>query len=727
MNSRFEFALSQLKGSDWERFERIASVFLVEEFPTLRTMACPSGDGGRDAELFSPDNGASVVLQYSVQEDWRAKVQTTAKRVSENLPNARLIIYVTNQVLGARGDDLKKQIFGDYKLFVDFRDRTFFLDRVDRSSATQIAAEKLAQELVDPITLPIGSGTRTSQHLTTQEARAAHVYLSLQMQDDVQDKGLTKLTFEALVRSAMTNTSPDQLMSRTEICARVRSLVPNHSKEHIDALTNSAIRRLDKKVIRAYPNNTFCLNHDEVVRAEEFAATREVEEAELKEEITTVVRMVTEKTQSPGFTITSMAARVRRVIDDCLLERAEAFAHVVISGKLEQFASEHLRAATQKDIALNSPPKGSPEGNVDLIMNLVTETLSSRSEHISAHLRNLSDAYTLMAFLRQTPDIQAAVQKIFAHGEIWVDTSILLPLIAEELFPTEQARTFQQIFSICVDAGLSFYVTSGVIEELEAHIKNSLACSQSSSLWNGQAPFLLQAYLQVGRPIGQFSGWLEELRGYQQPTKDLEEYLQETFRIELQDFQNELQLVPNEVRFALDTLWSESQRRKRERRNIAIDSLNIDRLSKHDSESYLGVVWRRKKEKNSTLGYSAWWLTFDHVALRAADYLAKNTSFPAPDSPVLSIDFLAQYVSLGPIRAKVPKSRVQTVPVVIEPSLVRFLTTDLMSKAEEIRNEMVGIPERIIRRHVRDFLNSERRKLGPMAKRGIETFYEELS
>jgi hypothetical protein len=50
----FKLALDRLKPSDWEDFERLASDFLAAEFTNLRTMAHPSGDGGRDSELFSP-------------------------------------------------------------------------------------------------------------------------------------------------------------------------------------------------------------------------------------------------------------------------------------------------------------------------------------------------------------------------------------------------------------------------------------------------------------------------------------------------------------------------------------------------------------------------------------------------------------------------------------------------------------------------------------------------
>ncbi|MFB6415093.1 MULTISPECIES: hypothetical protein [Bradyrhizobium] len=87
---RFLLALSGLKPSDWERFERLASTFLVSEWPKLRTMASPSGDGGRDSELFCADGAPNLAIQYSVQLDWAEKIRATAKRLAETFSQASI-------------------------------------------------------------------------------------------------------------------------------------------------------------------------------------------------------------------------------------------------------------------------------------------------------------------------------------------------------------------------------------------------------------------------------------------------------------------------------------------------------------------------------------------------------------------------------------------------------------------------------------------------------------
>lgn len=148
--NRFELALERLDATQWARFEQFASAFLTKDFPGLRTVASPGGDGGRDAELYSPENESTVVLQYSVTPNWKPKIKATAKRVSVNLKNARELIYVTNQVIGAKADEIRREIRREYKLSLDVRDRSYFLDRYSGETDLESVATRLCRDIVDP-------------------------------------------------------------------------------------------------------------------------------------------------------------------------------------------------------------------------------------------------------------------------------------------------------------------------------------------------------------------------------------------------------------------------------------------------------------------------------------------------------------------------------------------------------------------------------------------------
>ena len=147
---RFEFALERIRASDWNRFEALASEFLVSEFPNLRTTANPSGDGGRDSELFSPEGSPKILFQFSVSQDWEAKIKKTVARINTTFPDALMLTYVTNQLIGASADKLKKQVREQNKLILDIYDKSWFVDRMMSNEQRMLAAEKLAVEFVDP-------------------------------------------------------------------------------------------------------------------------------------------------------------------------------------------------------------------------------------------------------------------------------------------------------------------------------------------------------------------------------------------------------------------------------------------------------------------------------------------------------------------------------------------------------------------------------------------------
>src|SRR5690606_31970268 len=115
-----------------------------------------------------------------------------------------------------------------------------------------------------------------------------------------------------------------------------------------------------------------------------------------------------------------------------------------------------------------------------LFMGCVEKLLENPTPGVSSYLRRISDAYTLRAFLRQTPDVQEAVRKMFSFGEIWLDTSFILPIFGESLLPKSD-RNFTRLARAAVNAGLTLRVSPGVIEEVERHMNRARVCANTPS------------------------------------------------------------------------------------------------------------------------------------------------------------------------------------------------------------------------------------------------------
>jgi hypothetical protein len=471
MSARLELALDLLKPTDWRRFEQFASSFLVNEFPGLVDMSAASGDGGRDAEVFSLADDPTQFFQYSVTPDWAQKIRDTAKRLNQTHPGAQVLVYASPKRIGADGDSLKQELRKLHRLHLEIRDKHYFTVRHASSHITETASERLAVDIVDPYLASKGVKQNGGSALTFSETRAAHLFLMLQLKDDTGEKGLTKLSFEAVVRSILANTDANNRMARADLLTLTKELLPGLSEPRVEELTLAALARLTKRqVVRIHQKDgTVCLSFEESTKVREQLAMCELDEGALDEQIETATRAELSEPVEPKD-VAPVVIRARRILRRCLYARAETFASAVLNGRISTFALDHLRELILQDLNTLPPKKGAHEGDPGVLHGCISRVLNDTAAPVYRYLKGLADAYTLMAFLRSTPDVQTAVQKIFSHGEVWLDTTVILPMIAEELLDENQGR-IQRILAMTRQAGIDLYTTNGVLEELASHIK----------------------------------------------------------------------------------------------------------------------------------------------------------------------------------------------------------------------------------------------------------------
>lgn len=726
---RFALALERLQGSDWKRFEDFASAFLTSDYPNLRTVASPSGDEGRDAELFSPAGDTAVVLQYSVSKDWAAKIRKTVRKIKANLPEAKILVYVTNQQIGAVADDLRRSVRVNNKLVLDIVERSYFLERFEGDSHREAVAEQLAKEIVDPFLESRGVFERKGQALTNIEAQAAHLFLALQWEDDTREKGLTNIAFDALVRSVLRNSDSRNRVKRADVHKEICAILHTHSPDEIVRQADLALSRLTKKVIRHWEkDDEFCLTHEERLQLNDRLANIEQSDIQLSVDIAAIVQSLAplSKPFCPEA-VQFISSLVRKVVEVFLLSRGELFASALSTGQMQQLGLEDIREFSRSEIR-SREDLPLPAGElIDLTTVAVERVLIQPSETIEGYLRDISDAYTLLAFLRHTPDVQSAARKMFSDGEIWLDTSTLLPWFAEDLLPREKWK-FRNMFSIAREAGLKLRVTAGVIEEVERHMNRCFTCARlPPKEWKGQIPFLLTFYIATGRAQYGFGNWLQTFRGEQRPQDDIAEYLREFAGIETGTLDADVSRVDGDLRVAVKEVWTQIHETRRHAAGAELDPILTYRLAQHDMENYIGTIERRTRQGQSAFGYTSWWLTLDHLAFSVKKRVDDRLGRKSPSSPVMSADFLLNYLSFGPVRGKVAKLTDGTLPVALDPALVDYLSPDLLEIARAVREDSRDLPEHVIRRKVRDALDQARRRIGIVTMKGVRVLSEALS
>ena len=496
----FELALDKTRSSDWEYFEELSSGFLASEFTSLRTMASPSGDGGRDSELFSSDGATYVAVQYSVAKDFDPKVMRTIKWLEENFDQIRVLIYCTNQQIGAKGDALKQKCIGK-GVSLDIRDKSWFLERYELDDNKYSCASQLVDVIARPFLESESIIEKSRPALTSIESKVALTYLGMQWEDENTDKGLTKVAFESLVRAALRNTSSENRMARIEVHKNVVEFIPSSDPAEIEKCVNSALNKLNKKVIRHWiKEDEFCLTYEEVNRIQERVAETECEEVEFSNEVERLVGNEREDSDHINDeNIQEISNRILRIIDHYLIKSGESFASSVLHGDI--CLNDHNTLNNCIFLDINDFP--SSESYLvhfpDIALNVIARLLSSDLSAVKTHLKKISDTYTLYSFLRETPDVQKVTKKIFSHGKIWLDTTIVLSLLVETFYRDEQHKKYSDIAHSLIESGVELCVTDGVVREVLQHINISLTCSRRSlSQWNGRIPFLYYHYVEQG-------------------------------------------------------------------------------------------------------------------------------------------------------------------------------------------------------------------------------------
>ena len=215
--------------------------------------------------------------------------------------------------------------------------------------------------------------------------------------------------------------------------------------------------------------------------------------------------------------------------------------------------------------------------------------------------------------------------------------------------------------------------------------------------------------------------------GTERPEDDIADFLKEFFAIEKKGLEDKITNASEEIRAVVQEAWHSAHAKRRDVDNEGLNAITIDRLIQHDVENYLGVLELRRNENVSALGYSAWWLTLDRSAEHVDNEIRAKLEHRAPTTPVMSADFLVNYLSVGPIRSKVAKSSEAMLPIALDIGLFEELPSDLLDEAERIRQEARNLPEHIVRRRVRDCLDSAKRRPGHMVKGGIQQVLDAIT
>ncbi|EIR5747404.1 hypothetical protein LW997_005019, partial [Escherichia coli] len=190
---------------------------------------------------------------------------------------------------------------------------------------------------------------------------------------------------------------------------------------------------------------------EEIQRIEINLEKNKVEESIFNKEVSALIVNEVSDGDVSDDTIEFLTVKILKVLDRFLFNSGEEFALSVIKESIIVKNESELKNCIFEEIdqeGFNLPDFP------DIALNVISHILNSRSRVIIQHLKKASDIYTLFSFLKETPDIQKVTRKIFSYGTIWLDTTIVLPLLVESIYKDEKTKKFTETLLLLNDSGI---------------------------------------------------------------------------------------------------------------------------------------------------------------------------------------------------------------------------------------------------------------------------------
>ncbi len=468
---------------------------------------------------------------------------------------------------------------------------------------------------------------------------------------------------------------------------------------------------MEKAAVKHYPGkDEFHISHDEVERTKDRIASLALLQESFRTDVHDIVLSALKGDQ---VKIAEAQRLVRDIIETYFYQLGEEFAQSVAGNR-----EIPLHADTLKNMLLEFAPCGHVDGKVpwaEFLYSSVASLIASPSSETTELFRVLSTAYTLFAFLSEVPDVQRATKQLFERGNLWFDTTVLLPLIAEQAFPDDMRRVSDPVSQLR-RTGLELWVTSGVIEEIERHL-NLCKAYLRVDRWVGRIPYVYQRYALAGGTASRFGGWLEQFVGNHRPLDDLADFLSEAAGIKVAELPS-WDALPHSITDEIRDYWQAVQDKRRGGpENFGHHSF---RLAAHDTENYLSVLAQRRIEPGkSIMGYTSWLVTLDSAAWGLINKVSRETADFIKHSPVISLDFLLKFLSFGPRRDKVDTSK-RGYSRIFASTIYESIPSDLIAVAQLVREGCHGLSERLVQRRIRDELDKQRMSPGAVQTAGLD-------
>lgn len=695
-----EIALEHTNGSDFESFFQTFYAALAGiEFVPLGGVH----DGGADAfqgdGVYEGKAGRpGTFYQATIQEDHRAKIRHTVKRLRNFGRDPKTVQYFTSRTMGVI-DKEEEELSNELDVAIKIRDRKWIVANINHSPQTVAAFQTYLGPCLAFLAEPGGATIIKSS--PNVPARTMCVFLGQEIDRRRGKTDLLEAVTDSLILWALEGTDPDKniLMKRDEVLAKIEGALPS-AKHFIRGVFSHRIETLASKgnpsgrEVRWHKKeDEFCLPHE----TRKIVESENTEDEFLKLQVLDLYKQrATEMLDPSDIVLPDHVANITHRALELTFEKEGLELAEFLSGTRDE--NYYIAISDQVDEAIAEArlTGASAVAAKEVALTVLRQAFYNSTEGERVYYGKLSRTYTLMFTLRNEPKIVEYFKGMSSNFVLFVGSDIIVRALSERYLADEDRMTTNTL-RILRDAGSALILTQMVVEEVHAHLAATdyefrnwfmeLEPYVDKEIARHSRKILIRAYFYAKfdpllgtRPAG-WKSFIEQICSYDDIHKvtvsreQVKNYLIEKFGFEYLDDGDVAQLTDkDEVRKLADKIK-------------AIKSEDV--LALNDARQILGVYGKRRElredHRPNPYGYRTWWLTHETKVRQCTGELVRARG----SQYIIRPEFILNFVALSPTTEEVRKSYGTIFPTLLGVRLSNRMREDIfhdvMARAKAMR------------------------------------------
>ena len=717
-----EVALERINGEDFERFVQVFYPALTEvDFVPLGG----THDGGADAfwgeGVFETkdDDKNKVYYQATTQENHRAKIRNTVRRLKEYGRNPIMVQYITSRIIRAI-DMEEERLLSEFGLPIKIRDRKWIVGNLNYSPQTVAAYNTFLKPCLTFLE-KFGEAT-TVGNSSNINARTLCVFLGQEIDQRRGHSDLLEAVTDSLILWSLEETDPkkDKLMTRSEIRNKIERELPS-TKKFIRGTFDHRIEAMAAKSnptgreIRWYKReDKFCLPYE----TRKIVAQENREDEILKRKVMNIYEERAMKMNHlagddlifPG----QMANLVHRTLELTFERKGLELASVLVDDQEER---QDFTISDQVDQAIDEAKLTGLKANKakEITLSILRHAFYNSSETERKYYGKLSRTYTLMLTLRHEPKIVEYFKTMSSDFVLFVGSDIIVRALSERYLPDEDKMTMN-LLRILREAGSTLIITHLSVEEVHSHIRSTdreyqdyfqqVEAHIDKEIARHASKILLRAYFHARlEPLSEQppKGWrmfIEQICSYDNLNRasisrdQIKNYLIEKFGFEYMDETDMKNVVDDE----------EAEQLANQIKPIKSDDILAHNDARHILAIYGKRTMLREDHKPNPYGYRSWWLTHETKVRRVTKDLVKSYG----SEYIIRPEFILNFIALSPTAESVRKSYGNIFPTLLGIKLSNRMREEVFRDVMERVKDIAAVDE--ARAHARMIEMSNRLK-----------------